>query len=163
MDGLGDELPPDWASSLREGGFYGWPWGYAGNHPVPGIAAERRARVASAIRPDVLLRAHSAPLDIAFYTGDAFPAHFRGGAFIALHGSWNARGRRGYEVVYLPFRDGEPTGWSERFLWGWSTSPDRREVWGRPVGLLVDRDGSLLVSEDGNGTIWRVSYVGGDR
>jgi len=119
--------------------------------------------VASAICPDVLLRAHSAPLDIAFYARDTFPEHFRGGAFVALHGSWNARGRRGYEVVFLPFRDGKPAGWSERFLWGWSSSPDRREVWGRPVGLLVDRDGSLLVSEDGNGTIWRVSYAGGHR
>ncbi len=163
MDGLGEELPPDWASSIREGGFYGWPWGYAGNHPVPGIPERERARVASAVRPDVLLRPHSAPLDIAFYTRDVFPEHFRGGAFVALHGSWNARGRRGYEVVFLPFKDGKPAGWSERFLWGWSTSPDRREVWGRPVGLLVDADGSLLVSEDGNGTIWRVTYDGGKR
>jgi glucose/arabinose dehydrogenase len=158
MDGLGDELPPDWATALVEGAFYGWPYAYAGNNPVPGLLAKHRARVAAALRPDVLLRAHTAPLGIAFYTHDAFPARFRGGAFVALHGSWNARGRRGYEVVFLPFEGGRARGWSERFLWGWALAPDRREVWGRPVGLLVDRDGSLLVSEDAHGTLWRVRY-----
>jgi glucose/arabinose dehydrogenase len=163
MDGLGEELPPDWATAIVPGAFYGWPYGYAGNHPVPGLPERHRARVRAARRPDVLLRPHSAPLDIVFYTGRAFPGHFRGGAFVALHGSWNAKGRRGYEVVFLPFRNGKAAGWSERFLWGWSQSPSRREVWGRPVGLLVDRDGSLLVTEDGNGTIWRVSYAGGGR
>jgi glucose/arabinose dehydrogenase len=158
MDGLGDELPPDWAAALEEGGFYGWPYAYAGNNPVPGLPAKHQARVAAARRPEVLLRAHSAPLGIAFYTHEAFPPHFRGGAFVALHGSWNARGRRGYEVVFLPFEGGKARGWSERFLRGWALAPDRREVWGRPVGLLVDRDGSLLVSEDGQGTLWRVRH-----
>ncbi len=161
MDGLGEELPPDWATALVEGAFYGWPYAYAGDHPVPGLDAKQRARVAKARRPDVLLRAHSAPLGIAFYGAEQFPAHFRGGAFVALHGSWNARERRGYEVAYLPFQNGKAQGWSERFLDGWALGSDRREVWGRPVGLLVDRDGSLLVSDDGGGRIWRVSYEEG--
>jgi len=161
MDGLGDELPPDWAAGLVEGAFYGWPYAYAGDIPVPGLDAEHRARVAKARRPDVLLRAHSAPLGIAFYDQARFPAHFRGGAFVALHGSWNAAERRGYEVVYLPFREGKALGWSERFLDGWALGPDRKEVWGRPVGLLVDRDGSLLVSDDGGGRVWRVRHEGG--
>ena len=152
------ELPPDWATALEEGGYYGWPHAYAGNHPLPDISAADRARVKKALRPDVLLRAHSAPLGIRFYTGVQFPEHFRGGAFVALHGSWNARERRGYEVVYLPFRKGKALGWSERFLSGWSLGAERKEVWGRAVGLLVDKDGSLLVSDDASGTIWRVRY-----
>jgi glucose/arabinose dehydrogenase len=164
MDGLGDELPPDWATGLQEGGFYGWPFAYAGNNLIPDLPEKHRARAKSALRPDVLLRAHSAPLGIAFYDHDAFPDHFRGGAFVALHGSWNASGRRGYEVVYLPFKEGKALGWSERFLSGWSLGAERKEVWGRPVGLLVDKDGSLLVSDDAGGTIWRVRYqVGKDR
>lgn len=161
MDGLGDELPPDWAAALKEGGYYGWPHAYAGNHPLPDISAPHSARVKRALRPDVLLRAHSAPLGIRFYTGMQFPEHFRGGAFVALHGSWNARERRGYEVVYLPFRKGKALGWSERFLWGFTLGSRKKEVWGRPVGLLVDKDGTLLVSDDAGGTIWRVLYEGG--
>ena len=160
MDGLGDELPPDWATGLVEGAFYGWPYAYAGNHPVPGLDAKHRERVASALRPDVLLRAHSAPLGIAFYEAKQFPAHFRGGAFVALHGSWNARERRGYEVVYLPFKEGRALGWSERFLDGWALGADRKEVWGRPVSVLVDRDGSLLVSDDGGGRVWLERFEG---
>jgi glucose/arabinose dehydrogenase len=154
-DGLGDNLPPDYATSVREGGFYGWPWFYIGANPDPrhlGVAAR------PVIVPDVLIQPHSAPLGIAFYDQTAFPADYRGDAFVALHGSWNRSTRTGYKVIRLHFVNGRPTGEYEDFLTGFVRSD--RAVWGRPVGVTVTTDGALLVSEDGNGTIWRIAYKG---
>jgi glucose/arabinose dehydrogenase len=154
-DGLGDNLPPDYATSVRDGGFYGWPWFYIGTNPDPrhpGIAAR------PVIVPEVLIQPHSAPLGISFYDQTAFPAEYRGDAFVALHGSWNRSTRTGYKVIRLRFVNGHPTGEYEDFLTGFVHSD--RAVWGRPVGVTVTTDGALLVSEDGNGTIWRIAYQG---
>jgi glucose/arabinose dehydrogenase len=154
-DGLGDNLPPDFATSVRAGGFYGWPWFYIGANSDPrhqGIAAR------PVIVPDVLIQPHSAPLSIAFYDRTAFPAEYRGDAFVALHGSWNRSTRTGYKVIRLRFVNGQPTGEYEDFLTGFVTS--KSAVWGRPVGVTVAADGALLVSEDGNGTIWRITWQG---
>jgi glucose/arabinose dehydrogenase len=154
-DGLGDNLPPDYATSVAQGAFYGWPWFYIGAHPETRLPA--RPDLAGKVTvPDVLIQPHSAPLGIVFYDGDSFPAAYRGDAFVTLHGSWNRETRTGYKVVRLRFREGKPTGEYDDFLTGFVLSDSR--VWGRPVGVAVMRDGSLLVSEDGNGTIWRVAY-----
>ena len=155
-DGLGDDLPPDYATAVGEGAFYGWPWFYIGDHP-DARAPGRRPDLADAVTvPDILIQPHSAPLGVTFYTGTQFPPEYRGDAFVALHGSWNRGKRTGYKVVRLRFRDGRPTGEYEDFLTGFVASDDA--VWGRPVGVTVDRDGALLVSEDANGTVWRVSW-----
>jgi glucose/arabinose dehydrogenase len=155
-DGLGDNVPFEYATEVKEGGFYGWPWYYIGSNEDPRRKGERPDLTAKVTVPDVLIQAHSAPLSITFYNDDAFPAEYRGNAFVALHGSWNRSGRTGYKVVMLPFKDGKPTGEYKDFMTGFVLSDN--EVWGRPVGVAVAKDGSLLVSEDGNGTIWRVSY-----
>jgi glucose/arabinose dehydrogenase len=157
-DGLGDDLPPDYAAEVRQGGFFGWPWFYIGNHPEPrmnGAGAELAGHVRV---PDVLIQPHSAPLGVAFYTGTQFPADYKGDAFVALHGSWNRARRTGYKVVRLRFHDGHPSGDYEDFLTGFVVSD--QAVWARPVGVTVTHDGSLLVSEDGNGTIWQVVFRG---
>ena len=155
-DGLGDDLVPDYVTSVKEGGFYGWPWYYIGGNEEPRRKGQRPDLAGKVTVPDVLIQAHSAPLGMTFYTDDAFPAEYRGSAFVALHGSWNRSGRTGYKVVMLPFKDGKPTGEYQDFMTGFVLSDN--EVWGRPVGVAVAKDGSLLVSEDGNGTLWRVSY-----
>ncbi len=154
-DGLGDNLPPDYVSRIREGAFYGWPWYYIGDNEDPRHAGERPDLAGKVTVPDVLIQAHSAPLGLAFYNGDAFPEEYRGSAFATLHGSWNRAQRTGYKVVRIPMSDGVPTGEYEDFMVGMVLSDD--VVWGRPVGIAVAQDGALLVSEDGNGTIWRVS------
>jgi glucose/arabinose dehydrogenase len=157
-DGLGDHLVPDYITRVREGGFYGWPWYYIGGNQDPrhqGAKPELRDRV---IVPDVLLQSHSASLGMTFYTGRQVPAEYRNLAFAAEHGSWNRARRTGYKVVYTPARNGVPTGEYVDFLTGFVASD--REVWGRPVGVSTARDGSLLVSDDGSGTIWRVAYTG---
>jgi len=160
-DGLGDDLVPDYATSVVAGGFYGWPYSYIGSIPMPGYADKRPDLVKRAIIPDVLFQSHAAALGIAFYTGDQFPEWYRGGAFVAFHGSWNRKQRTGYEVVYLPFDDtGQALGYYEEFLTGWKDTPSAKLVWGRPVGVLMDKDGSLLVSDDGNDKLWRVRYSG---
>jgi glucose/arabinose dehydrogenase len=154
-DGLGDNLPPDYATSVQDGGFYGWPWFFIGANPDPrhpGVAAR------PVVVPDVLIQPHSAPLGITFYDQTGFPAEYRGDAFVALHGSWNRSTRTGYKIIRLHFINGRPTGEYEDFLTGFVRSD--RAVWGRPVGLTVAADGALLVSEDGNGTIWRIAYKG---
>jgi glucose/arabinose dehydrogenase len=157
-DGLGDDLPPDYVTHVTEGAFYGWPWYYLGDHQDPRHKDER-ADLANAITtPDVLIQAHSAPLAIAFYGADQFPSDYKGDAFVTLHGSWNRAKRTGYKVVRLVMRDGKPTGEYEDFLVGFVG--DDKNVWGRPVGVAVTHDGSLLVSDDGSGSIWRVSYKG---
>ena len=154
-DGLGDNLPPDYATEVRDGGFYGWPWFYIGTHVDP---RHQDAAARPVIVPDVLIQPHSAPLGITFYDQSAFPAEYRGDAFVALHGSWNRSTRTGYKVIRLRFANGRPTGEYEDFLTGFVRSD--RTVWGRPVGVTVTADGALLVSEDGNGTIWRIAYKG---
>jgi len=154
-DGLGDNLPPDYATGVREGAFYGWPWFYIGRHEDSRLAGRRPDLAEAVAVPDVLIQPHSAPLGIAFYDAAQFPPDYKGDAFVALHGSWNRGQRTGYKVIRLRFRDGRPTGEYEDFLTGFVVSDDA--VWGRPVGLAVDRDGALLVSEDANGTVWRVS------
>jgi glucose/arabinose dehydrogenase len=157
-DGLGDDLPPDYVTHVAQGAFYGWPWYYLGDHQDPRHKDER-ADLANAITtPDVLIQAHSAPLAIAFYGADQFPPEYKGDAFVTLHGSWNRAKRTGYKVVRLLMKDGKPTGEYEDFLVGFVD--DDKSVWGRPVGVAVTHDGSLLVSDDGSGSIWRVSYKG---
>jgi glucose/arabinose dehydrogenase len=155
-DGLGDNLPPDYATRVAPGAFYGWPWYYIGGHPEPRMHGARADLAGHVTVPDVLIQAHSAPLGLTFYDGAQFPPDYRGDAFVALHGSWNRFQRTGYKVVRLRFHDGRPTGVYEDFLTGFVASDDA--VWARPVGLAVMHDGSLLVSEDGNGTIWRIAY-----
>jgi glucose/arabinose dehydrogenase len=154
-DGLGNDLPFEYATRVREHGFYGWPWFYIGGHVDPRRAGDRdEALRAEAITPDVLIQPHSAPLGIAFYDGTMFPPDYRGDAFVTLHGSWNRTPRTGYKVVRLRFRDGAPTGEYVDFMTGFVV--DDAHTWGRPTGVAVARDGSLLVSEDEGGTLWRV-------
>ncbi|TPW26191.1 PQQ-dependent sugar dehydrogenase [Pararhizobium mangrovi] len=158
-DMLGDDLPPDYATRVEKGAFYGWPWYYIGDHPDPRWSDAPRPDLAERVRvPDVLIQPHSAPLGIGFYSGTAFPAAFRGDAFVALHGSWNRNHPTGYKVVRLLFKDGRPTGVYQDFLTGFIL--DDQRVWGRPVDVTMAKDGSLLVSEDASGTIWRVSATG---
>src|SRR5208283_1575029 len=138
--------------------FYGWPWFYIGSHEDPRHKGERPDLAARARVPDVLIQPHSAPLGITFYPGGMFPAEYRGDAFVALHGSWNRAKRTGYKVVRLIMQDGRPTGAYEDFLTGFVAGDSG--VWGRPVGVAVTRDGTLLVTDDAGGAIWRVVYRG---
>ncbi len=158
-DGLGDDLPPDYVTRVTEGAYYGWPWYYLGANEDPRHANERPDLAGKARVPDVLIQAHSAPLGMTFYDGGQFPQAFRGDGFVALHGSWNRSQRTGYKVARILMKDGVPTGAYEDFMTG-LIDPDNNRVWGRPVGVGVAADGSLLVSEDGNGVIWRISYGG---
>ena len=158
-DSLGDNLPPDYVTRVGEGDFFGWPWFYIGANEDPRHAGARPDLADKVRVPDVLLQSHSAPLGIAFYDGVAFPEPYRGDAFVTLHGSWNRSERTGYKVVRIPMEDGAPTGEYEDFMVGFIMSD--QTVLGRPVGVAVDSDGALLVSEDGNGTIWRVGPVAG--
>ena len=160
-DGLGDELVPDYFTRVDKGAFYGWPYAYIGPHPDPDYGAKRPDLVRAAKTPDVLFQSHSAPLGLAFYTGTQFPAAFRGGAFVALHGSWNSGKPTGYKVVYVPFRDGRPAGGYDNFALGfWARGVDRAQTIGRPVGLAVAKDGSLLIADDVGQAVWRISYKG---
>jgi glucose/arabinose dehydrogenase len=157
-DGQGDELVPDYLTRLKDGGFYGWPYSYIGSHPQPEFAGKRPDLVKQAIVPDLLFRAHTAALGLVFYTADQFPADYKGDAFVALHGSWNAKQPRGYNVVRVPFENGKPAGHYEVFMSGfWVDGADPAQVIGRPVGLAVARDGSLLVADDSANVVWRVS------
>jgi glucose/arabinose dehydrogenase len=157
-DGLGDDLPPDYVTHVAPGAFYGWPWYYLGDHQDPRHKDERADLANRIMTPDVLIQAHSAPLGIAFYAANEFPSEYTGDAFVTLHGSWNRAKRTGYKVVRLLMKDGKPTGVYEDFLVGFVA--DDQSVWGRPVGVAVTSDGSLLVSDDGSGSVWRVSYRG---
>ena len=161
-DGLGDDLVPDYITRVKEGGYYGWPWYYLGNHEDPRHAGERPDLAGMAIVPDVLEQAHSASLEMTFYTATngaaAFPADYCGDAFAALHGSWNRTLRTGYKVVRVHVDHGVPTGAYDDFLTGFVV--DNKSVWGRPVGVAVAHDGALLVTEDGNGTLWRIAHAG---
>jgi glucose/arabinose dehydrogenase len=158
-DHLGDDLVPDFISSVKDDGFYGWPYSYIGKNVDPTVLKPRPDLVAKAIAPDVLLASHAAALGILFYTGTQFPAEYRNSAFVALHGSINRSKLSGYSVARVPFRNGRPSGPPENFLTGFiARDDDQKEAWGRPVGLLQLPDGSLLVSDDGGNRIWRISY-----
>lgn len=156
-DMLGDNVPPDYFTHVEPGGFYGWPYSYIGKHVDPRIKDQQPDLVAKAIVPDVLVGPHTAPLECTFYTGKQFPQRYRGGAFIALHGSWNRSILSGYKVIFIPFHNGRPSGNPEPFLTGFVSNPKSNLVSGRPVGVAVARDGSLLVSDDGGSVIWRIS------
>jgi len=158
-DELGDNTPFEYATTVKDGAFYGWPWYYIGSNEDPRHKDARPDLAGKVTVPDVLMQAHSAPLNIAFYEGGNFPAAYKGDAFVALHGSWNRGVRTGYKVVRLKFKDGKPTGEYEDFATGFVISDDA--VWGRPVGLAVAKDGALILTEDGNGTIWRITHGGG--
>ncbi len=158
-DALGDNLVPDYITHVQEGGFYGWPWWYIGAHQDPRHAGKHPELKDKAIVPDVLLQPHNASLEFTFYQGKQFPAEYSGELFASEHGSWNKAVRVGYEVIRVPLHQtGHATGEYQDFLTGF-VLPDG-QVWGRPVGITVAPDGSLLVSDDGSGSIWRVSYVG---
>jgi glucose/arabinose dehydrogenase len=156
-DMLGDELVPDYLTSVRQGGFYGWPYSYFGRNIDPRKKDERPDLVAKAITPDYALGSHVAPLGLVFYQGATFPKHYHGGAFIGMHGSWNRSTLVGYKVAFVPFQNGKPSGAIEDFLSGFIANPKGSDVYGRPVGVAVWTDGSLLVTDDGAGKVWRVS------
>jgi len=151
---------PDYLTHVKQGGFYGWPYAYIGPHEDPRRKGEKPDLVKKTIVPDVLLGAHVAVIDFEFYTGKQFPKQYQGGAFLALHGSWNRSKRVGQSIAFIPFKNGKPSGPMQEFLTGWMLSPDKQEVWGRPVGLMQMTDGSLLVSEDGNNKVYHISYKG---
>ena len=160
-DGEGDELVPDYLTHVEKGAFYGWPYAYLGQHEEPSLKGKRPDLVAKAKVPDVLFRSHSAPLGLLFYTGTQFPAEYRGGAFVAHHGSWNAANPRGYKIVYVPFKDKKPAGGYENFALGfWTAGKAPAGVMGRPVGIAQAKDGSLLVADDVGNAVWRISYDG---
>ena len=157
-DELGDDLPPDYFTSVQDGGFYGWPYSYIGSNVDSRVKQEKPDLVARAIIPDVLLGAHVAPLQFAFYTGKQFPEAYRGGAFVAEHGSWNRSKRSGYQVAFVGFKDGKAAQDPVPFLTGFVPDPGKGLVYGRPVGVAVLPDGSLVVSDDGPGILYRISY-----
>lgn len=154
-DELGPDLVPDYLTSLRDGGFYGWPYSYYGQHVDPRVMPQRPDLVAKAIPPDYALSSHVAPLGLAFYTADNLPAAYRGGAFVGEHGSWDRTPLNGYKVVYVPFKDGKPDGKAQDVVTGF-LSPTN-EARGRPVGLGIDKAGGLLIADDLSNTVWRVT------
>ena len=156
-DELGDDLVPDYVTKVKEGGFYGWPWYYMGGIQDPRHAGKHPELKDKVITPDVILQSHSASLDMTFYDGEQFPAEFRNDAFAALHGSWNRARRTGYKVVQIPIENGKATGEYVDFMTGFVTPEG--DVWGRPVGLTVGKDGSLFVTDDGGNRVWRVRYA----
>jgi glucose/arabinose dehydrogenase len=162
-DGLGDNLVPDYFSRVKEGAFYGWPWYYIGDHEEPRLAGQRPDLKGKVTTPDVLFQAHSAPINAVFYPANAsgpgaFPADYRGDAFVTLHGSENRSSRTGHKVVRVRMKDGAPTGEYEDFVTGFVL--DTVNVWGRPAGIAVLNDGSLLFTDDVGGRLWRVAYTG---
>jgi glucose/arabinose dehydrogenase len=154
-DELGNDLVPDYMTSVRDGGFYGWPYSYFGRNVDDRIQPPRPDLVAKAIAPDYALGPHTASLGLAFYTADAFPAAYRGGAFIGQHGSWNRKPLNGYRVVFVPFKDGKPSSPPQVFLDGFLK--DQKSAQGRPVGVAVDARGGLLVADDAGAIVWRVA------
>jgi len=156
-DMLGDELVPDYLTEARDGAFYGWPYSYFGQNEDPRKKGQRPDLVAKAIKPDFALGSHVAPLGLAFYQGKSFPVRYHGGAFIGMHGSWNRSDLVGYKVAFVPFQNGKPSGVIEDFLTGFIANPKISQVYGRPVGVAIWTDGSLLVADDAAGKVWRVS------
>ncbi len=157
-DDIGDNLPPDYITHVQEGGFYGWPWYYTGGNEDPRLKGKHPELKDKVIVPDVLLEPHDASLELTFYGASQFPEEYRGSIFAAEHGSWNRSVRTGYEVVFVPTKNGKAGGEYEDFVTGFVT-PDGK-VWGRPVGVAVAKDGSLMVTDDGSNSIWRISYAG---
>jgi glucose/arabinose dehydrogenase len=157
-DGLGDNLVPDYITHVKEGGFYGWPWYYLGSNQDPRHEGKHSELKDKVIVPDVLLQSHMASLDMTFYDGEQFPEGYHHDGFASEHGSWNRARRVGYKVIRVPMNDGQATGEYEDFLVGFVTKEG--DVWGRPVGVAVAQDGSLMVTDDGSGTVWRVAYTG---
>jgi len=158
-DELGDELVPDYFTSVKPGGFYGWPYSYFGQNIDPRVKETKPELVKKSIVPDVNLGSHTASLGLVFYTAKSFPKKYQGGVFIAQHGSWNRSVLAGYKVIYIPFSNGKPSGKAEDFLTGFIANLDKNEVHGRPVGIIVLPDGSLLLADDVSNIIWRVSTV----
>ena len=154
-DKLGDELVPDYITSVKEGGFYGWPYAYFGKNEDPRRKGERPDLVAKTLVPDIPVGSHTASLGLAFYDKTQFPAKYQNGAFIGQHGSWNRSKLSGYKVMFVPFKNGKPAGKPEDFLTGFVES--EKKVYGRPVGVTVMEDGSMLVNDDSGGIVWRVS------
>ncbi|MBX3499214.1 MAG: PQQ-dependent sugar dehydrogenase [Alphaproteobacteria bacterium] len=166
-DGLGDELVPDYLTLVERNSFHGWPYAYVGGRPQPGLAEKRPDLVARSVMPQLLIRSHSAPIHLAFYDGTLFPERYRGGAFMALQGSWNADKPRGYLLAFAPFvkdaRTGieKPAGDYEVFASGfWVSGSERATIWGKPAGVAVAPDGALFLSDDVGGTIWRFAPQG---
>jgi glucose/arabinose dehydrogenase len=154
-DELGSDLVPDYMTSVKDGGFYGWPYSYYGQHVDMRVNPQRPDLVASATVPDYALGPHTGSLGLAFYEGALLPSHYSGGAFVGQHGSWNRRPRSGYKVIYVPFVDGKPSGEAEDVLTGFVD--DDGNAHGRPVGVAVDAKGALLVADDVGNTVWRVT------
>ena len=157
-DALGDNLVPDYITHVQQGGFYGWPWYYMGDHQDPRLQGKHPELKGKVIVPDVLLQPHNASLELTFYDGNQFPSEYKGDLFAAEHGSWNRANRTGYEIVRVPLQDGHASGIFEDFVTGFVTPAG--DAWGRPVGVTVAKDGSLYFTDDGSKTIWRVSYTG---
>ena len=183
-DGLGDGLVPDYLTRIQEGGFYGWPFAYLGRHADPKYEGQQPSPLERTIEPDLLFEAHSAPIGLVFYDAGQFPVEYLGDAFVAFHGSWNASSPTGYKIVRISFEDGRPSNWYENFAVGFRVEQQSwldgltnakglkdlarwvrswfgdqpARVWGRPAGLAIGKDGSLLVADDASGTIWRISY-----
>jgi len=154
-DELGNDLVPDYMTSVKDGAFYGWPYSYYGDHVDTRVEPRRPDLVQKAMAPDYALGAHTASLGLAFNTGNLFPPETEGGAFIGQHGSWNRKPRAGYKVIFVPFKDGKPSGPPQDVLTGFLN--DKGEAQGRPVGLRLDKQGALLVADDVGNTIWRVT------
>lgn len=157
-DGLGDDLVPDYLTAVKKGGFYGWPYCYAGKIEDPRVKEKSPEMVKKALKPDVDLGAHTASLGLAFYDKKNFPAKYHNGAFIAQHGSWNRSKLSGYKVVFVPFANGKPTGKPEDFLTGFIADIEKDKVYGRPTGVVVLHTGALLLTDDITNTIWHISY-----
>lgn len=155
-DNLGDDLVPDYVTSVKQGGFYGWPFAYFGSNEDPRMKGQRPDLVAKTLIPDVPVGSHTASLGLAFYTGKSFPAKYHGGAFVGQHGSWNRSEFSGYKVLFIPFKNGKP-GQPEDFLTGFIADEEQSQVYGRPVGVTVTKEGSLLVADDSGNTIWLIS------
>ncbi|MBG6235557.1 glucose/arabinose dehydrogenase [Pedobacter sp. CAN_A7] len=156
-DGLGDDLVPDYITSVQKGAFYGWPYAYFGAHEDPRMKGQRPDLVKKTIKPDIAVGSHTASLGLAFYTGNKFPATYQDGVFIGQHGSWNRSALSGYKVAFIPFKGGKQAGPMKDFLTGFIADLDKAEVYGRPVGVAVAKDGALLVADDVSNTVWRVA------
>ena len=154
-DEIGSDLVPDYMTSVKDGGFYGWPYSYYGQHVDERVKPQRADLVAKAIAPDYALGAHAASLGLVFYEGNLFPERYAGGAFVGQHGSWNRKPLSGYKVIFVPFADGQPTGTAEDILTGFVDADGKAR--GRPVGVAVDRAGALLVADDVGNTVWRMT------